>query len=180
MAIDLTNAKLRDLISLFEDPADQTVLPPMEFLPMDLPAFQDSCRMFFLTGSREICSPIPLESDIDYIALVDDRTASEKMLQAMGFKDCWEDYGDSVEPDPRWGARRRAGPKEWLKTDSTNIIVTEDPIYFSKFMQATYEAKRRNLLNKNARIKLFKKIVDGIDWEPEELVVTNGDGDIVF
>jgi len=42
-----------------------------------------------------------------------------------------------------------------------NLIVTEDPKFFDKFMAATSVAKRLNLLSKEDRIALFQAVLYG-------------------
>jgi len=47
-----------------------------------------------------------------------------------------------------------------------NVIATASEEFFEKFMHATAEAKRLNLLDKSDRIALFQKILYDVDLMP--------------
>jgi hypothetical protein len=116
----------------------------MNFLSVDIPNYVDS----FETGSRYICNPAPMDTDLDMMVLVTEGALNyvEDDLIIAGFK-----LGGSEDFESNWCS---------FKKDDLNILVTDDQEYYVKFREATEEAKRLNLLNKKDRIKLIKKYLD--------------------
>lgn len=102
---------------------------------------------FIMTGSRAICDPPPMDTDEDYVLL--DKNDCFQTLLTMGFK-------LTSEPEYEGGS--------WFSTwrmDEYNLIVTNDRIFYNRFVAATLLAKQRNLLIKDDRIELFKEILYG-------------------
>ena len=101
----------------------------------------------FPTGSSYICNPPVLDTDIDQMFLVDDLEKVSKILEKLGWKRCGkEEY--NVD---KWVAYRK---------DNLNALLTDNLDYFNKFLQATEEAKKLNLLDKKDRIALFDKYLN--------------------
>lgn len=105
-----------------------------------------------LTGSRAICNPPPTDTDEDYIILVD-----------QGKEDMFEDFGFHMNTDkdlytelPKFYAYRKG---------IFNLIVTSDIAFYWRFVDATLEAKVRNLQDKNDRIDFFQKKLYGEETE---------------
>lgn len=110
-----------------------------------------------LVGSRVTCSPPPTDTDQDVLVLV----------QKGGFNDLarWacEDHNfklDGSEVEDYFDLSP-ADTFRSLSDGEHNIIATEDPIFFRKFMAATHVAKRLNLLDKDDRIMLFQAVLYG-------------------
>ena len=98
----------------------------------------------FPTGSSYICNPPVLDTDIDQMFLVYDLEKVSKILEKLGWKRCGkEEY--NVD---KWVAYRK---------DNLNALLTDNLDHFNKFLQATEEAKKLNLLDKKDRIALFDK-----------------------
>ena len=98
----------------------------------------------FPTGSSYICNPPVLDTDIDQMFLVDDLEKVGQVLEKLGWKRCGkEEY--NVD---KWVAYRK---------DNLNALLTDNLDHFNKFLQATEEAKKLNLLDKKDRIALFDK-----------------------
>ena len=101
----------------------------------------------FPTGSSYICNPPVLDTDIDQMFLVDDLEKVSQVLEKLGWKRCGkEEY--NVD---KWVAYRK---------DNLNALLTDNLDHFNKFLQATEEAKKLNLLDKKDRIALFDKYLN--------------------
>jgi len=103
---------------------------------------------FNAVGSRVTCSPAPMNTDQDYLALV--VGDPYQTLTEAGFT-------QDGSPEFYTGSDK-GGFRSWRRGD-VNIITTEDGVFYDKFMKATYLAKRFNLLNKADRIALFQVIL---------------------
>ena len=101
------------------------------------------------TGSSVICNPPVLTTDEDYVILANDPEEAKTALEDDGWDCCGETkkYGGD-------GSTFVAYRKGKL-----NYILVEDPAIFDQWEAATLLATKRNLLDKNDRIKLFKNIV---------------------
>jgi hypothetical protein len=107
------------------------------------------------SGSRVICNPAPVDTDEDFVVLIQCREAIDfvEHMQSLGYsQDGCETYDILVELEEQGG---------WasFKKDTTNYIVTMDEKFFDKWVLATNIAKRLNLLNKEDRVKLFQFIL---------------------
>lgn len=111
---------------------------------------------YFLTGSREICSPPVMNTDIDYCLLVSksDFIFFRTILAQNG----WEQGGSYVymENNCSFSFRR----------EDINLIVITDPTEFKKWRTATQLAKRFNLTDKEDRVALFRAIREK-DWNTD-------------
>jgi len=117
----------------------------------------------FPTGSSYICNPPVLDTDIDQMFLVDDLEKVSKILEKLGWKRC----GKEEYQIDKWVAYRK---------DNLNALLTDNLDHFNKFLQATEEAKKLNLLDKKDRIALFdkylnpkKQVSSWIQWTPMPL-----------
>lgn len=106
-------------------------------------------------GSRVTCDPMPLETDDDYIVLAlpgcRDQLESALLNWIPGGSEILDEV-NSVPPDGRFRSYRLG---------EINLIVTESPVFFQRFMAATSVAKRLNLLDKRDRIALFQAVLYG-------------------
>lgn len=105
-------------------------------------------------GSRVTCNPAPTDTDEDFLVLIDENDFGGfyRMLMEGGYE-----LGGSVplnevnvDPDERFSS---------FTLGTTNLIVTSSELFFDRFMQATAEAKAKNLLVKADRIALFQSIL---------------------
>lgn len=108
------------------------------------------------TGSRYICDPPPTDTDSDWIVLLLSKyTMSdvEKLCAAEGLAKGGSEVSDrtSVLPDD--------SVFKSFKSDVLNLIVTQDKVFFARFVHATQLAKQFNLLKKDDRIALFSIIL---------------------
>lgn len=114
------------------------------------------------TGSRYICDPPVMNTDIDFIVLVGEMAIAVLDLVSAGWKrpNNGEGYGD----------------KSYLTTfrrGEYNLIVMTDRKKFDKWVKATEEAKKKNLTKKEDRVALFESIlnprkVSNVDFEIEK------------
>lgn len=114
---------------------------------MDITKLLDKvCIYWHPTGSRFTCNPPVMNTDEDYVCLMTD----ESVLLDLGFMCTTEDDGTyEMSEFSTWRYKH------------FNLVVTGDLPFYEKFVEATMEAKRQNLLKKADRIKLFQKILYG-------------------
>jgi len=107
-------------------------------------------RPFFRTGSREICSPAPTDTDADFVVLDLNHNGN---YEASGFTmttgDIRDEYGETDFQTYRKG--------------EINLIVLHDNTSFWKWRVATAAAKQMNLKDKYIRISLFQGVLYG-NW----------------
>lgn len=105
---------------------------------------------FFRTGSREICNPAPIGTDVDFVVLDEDL----HLLSPFGFENTssmgLNEYGESNFCTYRKG--------------EVNLIVVNTHIEFRKWKVATAAAKQMNLIKKRDRIDLFQGVLYG-NWK---------------
>lgn len=111
-------------------------------------SFTAKCSRFEPVGSRVTCSPPPLDTDEDFLALVKDDDEAWAELLSMGFETGTDRDYDGM-----------ASNFISFKRGQTNVIVTEDEEWFKRFMAASHVAKRLNLLKKADRIALFQAVL---------------------
>lgn len=125
-------------------------------------------------GSRVTCDPAPGNTDADFLILLDNPTKSN-------------DVSDRFSGELRQWHWVIGGSKPVMVDDyefpadeaftsftrgEINLIVTESPVFFKRFMAATAMAKRYNLLEKADRIALFQAVMYGsVKETPSELNV---------
>lgn len=104
------------------------------------------------TGSRFICNPPVMNTDIDYLVLVNNRKTYEKFLQTQGFTSCLEDPESQYPEESGWSA--------WRKGE-LNLMVSDDIVWYLRSVAVTHLAKEMNLWKKSDRIDLFATVRDG-------------------
>jgi len=105
---------------------------------------------FFRTGSREICSPPPMDTDADFVVLdLKGNGTYEKNGFTLTTKEDLEEYGNSDFYTYRRG--------------EVNLIVVSTWDQFKAWRAATASAKQMNLKDKSKRIALFQGILYG-NW----------------
>ena len=107
---------------------------------------------YFRTGSREICSPAPYDTDVDFVA-----------LDLIGFK--FEGMGFELTTDQKEGnnASYGDGDFETYRQGEVNLIVVHDWADFKAWKAATAAAKQMNITDKEKRIALFQGVLYG-NW----------------
>ena len=106
----------------------------------------------FPTGSNYICNPPVDNTDIDYMVLLpkDNKTLVQLNLYGKQWEHCGENYGEDDKSN--FMAFRKG---------KYNLILTDNPLYFQLFRDATTLAKKLNLLEKQQRVALFKYVIEG-------------------
>ena len=122
---------------------------------MDITKLLDKvCIYWHPTGSRFTCYPPVMDTDEDYVCLMTD----EDMLYDIGFV-CTTQEDTTYE---------LSDFTTWRHKD-INLVVTSSLPFYEKFVEATNEAKRLNLLDKAERIRLFQKVLYGNEPVLEDL-----------
>jgi len=104
----------------------------------------------FRTGSREICSPAPYDTDADFVVLDLNSSGSfERNGFAITTEDRREEYGETNFETYRRG--------------EVNLIVVHTWESFRAWKAATAAAKQMNIKDKAKRIALFQGVLYG-NW----------------
>lgn len=106
---------------------------------------------FMRTGSREICNPPPMDTDVDLVVLDKDYKL-DAILIKNGYScttNCDDEYGDT--------------DFETYRNGEVNIIVIHTAQQFMAWKVATAAAKQLNLMEKHQRIGLFQGVLYG-NW----------------
>lgn len=106
------------------------------------------CKQWHPTGSFYICSPPVTDTDIDYIAYGIMSEIAEGLL----------DYGFKFTSETQYEGGT------WFDTyrmGKYNILVTDNDVFYNRFVAATALARARNISSKADRIALFQKILYG-------------------
>ena len=104
-------------------------------------------------GSRVTCVPAPFGTDDDWLVLTSSHDCLRAELLTAKF-----DVGGSMVLDAEYPLDADDRFSSYVKGD-VNLIVTQDELFFKKFMAATSVAKRLNLLDKDDRIVLFQAVL---------------------
>lgn len=115
--------------------------------------FTQQGYLHFRTGSREICDPPVLTTDVDWVVLIEDdphklKVTALMLLAGLGAKPGKEGY----EPD-----------SANLYVGDVNVIVLSTKEQFAKWYVATAAAKQMNLLLRSDRVDVFNAVCRG-DW----------------
>jgi hypothetical protein len=126
----------------------------------DHPDVSEFAQLISRTGSRVICNPAPTDTDVDYVVL------AGRMWNAFDILDCLEDYGYTHNTGVSDAYQNMLSFDEEdgfmsFKKGEVNYIITPSKDFFDKFCAATISAKELNLLDKQDRIKHFRKYLYG-------------------
>jgi hypothetical protein len=106
-------------------------------------------------GSRVTCDPAPTDTDRDWLVLVDSNEGLFELATNLQ-KDGWS------MPEPYIPLEGGTGDETVFmscRKAEDNLILTDSPGFFKKFMAASSVAKRLNLLDKADRIALFQAVL---------------------
>ena len=105
----------------------------------------------FRTGSREVCNPPVMDTDVDFVVLY---KGSPMDIEDAGWMDTTgsdEAYGHSLT-------------FRTYRSGEVNLIVVGEDIEFTKWLIATVAAKALNMRDKHQRIELFQGVLYG-NWK---------------
>lgn len=105
-------------------------------------------------GSRVTCNPPPTDTDEDYLVYVKDLSAAVNGLTSMGFER--SSTLEQIEKYEDMGAGILRFTSLWF--GDLNYIVTDDWLFFERFLTATHVCKTLNLMRKEDRILVFNAI----------------------
>jgi len=100
----------------------------------------------FMTGSREICNPPVMDTDVDFVIL---NLGSPTLIEDDGWV---ETTGSDESYDHQLNFRT-------FRSGEVNLIVVDNYVDFTKWRVATAAAKALNLRDKQARIALFQGVL---------------------
>ena len=119
-------------------------------------------------GSRVTCNPPPMDTDEDYLLLIDpsglgsNQNSSDVRLWNLEhyLRDNGWEVGGSLPTDCITDLNPDEQFHSWTKSE-LNLIITLSPTFYGRFMAATSVSKRLNLMNKPDRIALFQAVLYG-------------------
>lgn len=111
---------------------------------------------FSPTGSRFVCDPPVMDTDIDFVVLVVDHDAASEVLTANGWAKCVGESSD--EEDSSYD---ELGEFSAYRKDNFNLIICDDRAYYMRYCAATLLSTKLNLLDKAERCALFQTIIKG-------------------
>ena len=106
-------------------------------------------------GSRVTCSPPPMDTDEDFLLLVENMNDAVLKLKEIGF-----DSGMTPEQEREYASLQRTsgGRFKSLRLGHVNYIVTESAFFFDRFLTATHICKTMNVMDKKQRILVFSGV----------------------
>jgi hypothetical protein len=106
-------------------------------------------------GSRVTCSPPPMDTDEDFLLLVEDINEAVMKLKDIGF-----DTGMTKEQEDEYASLHRisGGRFKSLRFGDLNYIVTQSAFFFDRFLTATHICKTLNVMDKKQRILIFSGV----------------------
>lgn len=99
------------------------------------------------TGSVYICDPPVLRNDLDVIILVKEKNETRDLLLNVGF---YHEGASDVSNSAFYS----------LRLGKVNFIITEDLVWYTKFLAATELCKHLNVLDKEKRIDIFTTVIE--------------------
>ncbi len=105
-------------------------------------------------GSRVTCNPPPTDTDEDYLVYVKDLSTAVNGLTSMGFERA--STPEQIEKYMGMGSGVFEFTSLWF--GDLNYIVTDDWLFFERFLTATHVCKTLNLMRKEDRILVFGAI----------------------
>jgi len=116
-----------------------------------IPNHKEMCAV----GSRVTCSPEPVGTDQDWLVLSEDITSFTNDMLSNG----WNVDGSFIPPESD-----TSPPDERFysfKLGEDNVIATQSPVFFQRFLAATSVCRRLNVMQKSDRIVLFQAVLYG-------------------
>lgn len=104
----------------------------------------------YKTGSSVICDPPVLDTDIDFIIHTTDMEGLLRFLRE-------NNYCSSITDEGEYELETEGF--ECLRHGNINLILTENRVFYSRWVRATQLAKQFNLLKKTDRISLFQEVI---------------------
>ena len=110
------------------------------------------CTDIQRVGSRETCNPPPLDTDEDWLLLVN-------IEEYPAFHAAVVEQYEQTSQEGYQAEDGTISPFTCFRFEDKNLIVTTNKGFFDRFMQANRIAKNLNLLDKSDRIALFQRIL---------------------
>ena len=103
-------------------------------------------------GSRVTCSPAPTDTDRDWLVLVGPGLVAETIARLGALA-----VADGSKPGEHFTS---------IRIGIENVILTDQPDFYRRFLAATRVAKLLNISDKAHRLALFQAVLYGHTQEP--------------
>jgi hypothetical protein len=110
---------------------------------------------FFRTGSREMCDPPPMDTDVDFVVLDPELIVYEDLVNNYGFKHCQQEP-HNINPD--YGLEDNEDFVA-LRCGEVNIIIVYEKLNYNSWLFATAFVKSTPTLTKECRLDKHKRVV---------------------
>ncbi len=112
---------------------------------------EEFCVAVVPVGSRVVCKPPPMDTDIDFLCLLEEYDDLSVLADKLDL-DGWDvgGSGDSMSGFESW--------KKEINGEIYNLILTADEPFFNDFMKATMLCQLENALDKKRRIAIFDEV----------------------
>lgn len=124
---------------------------------IDLNVVPGPIRAVNPTGSRWVCTPPVMDTDIDIVVWVKNIPIYAQTLLDNG-------WSITIDDETYGAAQTEIAPFITARKGEYNLIVYAVEEGFRAFCAATYLAKQRNISDKDARVALFKSFLKVIDY----------------
>jgi hypothetical protein len=94
-------------------------------------------------GSRYICDPAPMDTDVDFICLTENAMRSEAMLIGAG----WQENGSRLPDNINQNFIS-------YKKGEVNLVVTPSHKFYSAFLEASNFCRKLNVMEKSDRQRI--------------------------
>ena len=127
-----------------------------------LPSIGTLHKRITAVGSRVTCNPPPMDTDQDWLVLVDDQNFDQfaSALVQQG----WKVGGSLIPNDANYLPPSQRFNSFTLGVD--NVIATASQEFHDRFLSASATAKHLNLLKKEDRIALFQSVLYATVCDP--------------
>jgi len=122
-----------------------TILPRLKNLKRLLPEAQ-----IYPTGSRYVCDPPVMNTDIDFGVYSTDKTIKERIIK-LGYK-------DTTNNEPAYHFQNEGYEFTAFRKRSVNLILTHSKKFIDRHMVATHICKRKNVRDKLNRVFIHEAV----------------------
>jgi len=122
-----------------------TILPRLKKLKKLLPEAE-----IYPTGSRYVCDPPVMNTDIDFVIYSTDKTVKERIIK-FGYK-------DTTNNEPTYHFQYEGYEFTAFRKRTVNLTLTHSKKFIDRHVVATHICKRKNVRNKLRRVFIHEAV----------------------